>query len=352
MEENNSLVYGLEFQARALASQQAESNDVRFFVATQSLKPNNQLHVVDLNEDSSALQSRIFAHPYGENLNSLYFFDCLLVVSVCCRFRFDFCRATCSASMSDRSSFCRWLCCSRICCSYRCAIASLSRSSSDGSSASSTIPSRSTGPPPRPGPRPPPAPAAGPPPAPAGPPPPAAEMSYTCVDAIMAAPMRSFRFSGSTWYSTGVSLSSISLSIFFLRSSIVSGVSMPAGTPLVSPDGVTSPSAGVISPLSSGWAVMSSPSSSSSSDDSSDSDSSSPQTVRSISSSPMPPSPSIPATPNTSPYRGLPVSSTGGLPHPPAWYPNEQPSGDRGRSSPRYLQVGIARRRPVPLLGR
>uniref|UniRef100_A0A182UJ44 EIPR1-like beta-propeller domain-containing protein n=1 Tax=Anopheles melas TaxID=34690 RepID=A0A182UJ44_9DIPT len=66
MEENNSLVYGLEFQARALASQQAESNDVRFFVATQSLKPNNQLHVVDLNEDSSALQSRIFAHPYGE----------------------------------------------------------------------------------------------------------------------------------------------------------------------------------------------------------------------------------------------------------------------------------------------
>ncbi|XP_050074946.1 EARP-interacting protein homolog [Anopheles maculipalpis] len=66
MEDNNSLVYGLEFQARALASQQAESNDVRFFVATQSLKPNNQLHVVDLNEDSSALQSRIFAHPYGE----------------------------------------------------------------------------------------------------------------------------------------------------------------------------------------------------------------------------------------------------------------------------------------------
>ncbi|XP_049290823.1 EARP-interacting protein homolog [Anopheles funestus] len=66
MEENNSLVYGLDFQARALASQQAESNDVRFFVATQSLKPNNHLHVVDLNEDSSALQSRIFTHPYGE----------------------------------------------------------------------------------------------------------------------------------------------------------------------------------------------------------------------------------------------------------------------------------------------
>ncbi|XP_052860778.1 EARP-interacting protein homolog [Anopheles cruzii] len=66
MEENNSLVYGLEFQARALASQQAESNDVRFFVATQSLKPNNQLHVVDLNEDSSALHPHIFAHPLGE----------------------------------------------------------------------------------------------------------------------------------------------------------------------------------------------------------------------------------------------------------------------------------------------
>ena len=31
--------------------------------------------------------------------------------------------------------------------------------------------------------------------------------------------------------------------------------------------------------------------------------------------------------PNTSPYKALPYSSTGGLPHPPGWYPNCAPSG-------------------------
>ncbi|KAL9701842.1 hypothetical protein quinque_005283 [Culex quinquefasciatus] len=67
MDDNNSLIYGLEFQARALASRQAESNDVRFFLATQSLKPNNQLHVVDLDEDSSTLQAKIFSHPNWAN---------------------------------------------------------------------------------------------------------------------------------------------------------------------------------------------------------------------------------------------------------------------------------------------
>ncbi|XP_055621748.1 EARP-interacting protein homolog [Toxorhynchites rutilus septentrionalis] len=66
MDDNDSLVYGLEFQARALASQQAESTDVRFFVATQSLKPNNQLHVVDINEESFTLKTKVFSHPLGE----------------------------------------------------------------------------------------------------------------------------------------------------------------------------------------------------------------------------------------------------------------------------------------------
>ncbi|EAT41635.1 AAEL006724-PA [Aedes aegypti] len=67
MDENNSLVYGLEFQARALASRQTESDQVRFFCATQSLKPNNQLHVLDLNEDSCpSLEAKVFSHPLGE----------------------------------------------------------------------------------------------------------------------------------------------------------------------------------------------------------------------------------------------------------------------------------------------
>ncbi|XP_058463447.1 EARP-interacting protein homolog [Malaya genurostris] len=66
MDDNNSLVYGLEFQSRALATQQVESSNARFFLATQSLKPNNQLHVVDLNEDNSALEPKVFSHPLGE----------------------------------------------------------------------------------------------------------------------------------------------------------------------------------------------------------------------------------------------------------------------------------------------
>lgn len=39
------------------------------------------------------------------------------------------------------------------------------------------------------------------------------------------------------------------------------------------------------------------------------------------------PSSSSPYTPKTSPYRGSPASSTGGLPQPPAWYPNWVPGG-------------------------
>lgn len=74
---------------------------------------------------------------------------------------------------------------------------------------------------------------------------------------------------------------SISFSIFFLRSSMASGVSIPAGI-LLSPLGVTRPSVGVTSPVSSGACLSLSSSSSSSSLSSSDSDSSSPQRVRSM----------------------------------------------------------------------
>ena len=77
---------------------------------------------------------------------------------------------------------------------------------------------------------------------------------------------------------------SISVSTFRFRSSIISGVSRPAGM-LVTPDGVMRPSAGVTRPDSSTPSASSS-SDSSSDSDSSDSDSSSPHRVRSTSSSP------------------------------------------------------------------
>lgn len=58
MEDANNLIYGLEFQARSLCSQIAESNEVRFFMATQSLKPNNQIHLVKVDDDLK-LQAKV-----------------------------------------------------------------------------------------------------------------------------------------------------------------------------------------------------------------------------------------------------------------------------------------------------
>nr|CAD7416900.1 unnamed protein product [Timema poppensis] len=53
--------------ARALASQLAESDAVRFMVGTQSLKlSNNQVHIVELNEENGALSTQVYQHSEGE----------------------------------------------------------------------------------------------------------------------------------------------------------------------------------------------------------------------------------------------------------------------------------------------
>lgn len=57
----------LAFQARALSAQTAEQEAVRFLVGTQSLKfSNNQVHLVELNEETGNLKTQIFQHPIGE----------------------------------------------------------------------------------------------------------------------------------------------------------------------------------------------------------------------------------------------------------------------------------------------
>nr|CAD7401515.1 unnamed protein product [Timema cristinae]CAD7425488.1 unnamed protein product [Timema monikensis] len=67
MDDGNPIIYGLEFQARALASQLAESDAVRFMVGTQSLKlSNNQVHIVELNEENGALSTQVYQHSEGE----------------------------------------------------------------------------------------------------------------------------------------------------------------------------------------------------------------------------------------------------------------------------------------------
>ncbi|KAL7732479.1 hypothetical protein ACLKA6_004436 [Drosophila palustris] len=70
--EENSMIYGLELQARALTPQYGEGNDVCFFIATNSLKPTNQLHLLQYDEEQATIQSKIFEHALGEvwKLNS------------------------------------------------------------------------------------------------------------------------------------------------------------------------------------------------------------------------------------------------------------------------------------------
>ncbi|XP_054734853.1 EARP-interacting protein homolog [Anastrepha obliqua] len=72
MEESNGLIYGLELQARALTPQYGEGNEVRFFIATNSLKPTNQVHLLEFNEEKANVKSKIFEHSLGEvwKLNS------------------------------------------------------------------------------------------------------------------------------------------------------------------------------------------------------------------------------------------------------------------------------------------
>ncbi|KAI5631068.1 protein TSSC1 [Phthorimaea operculella] len=67
MEEGNSIIYGLEHQTRALSPQYGEGEAIRFLIGTQSLKPRaNQVHVVELEEDTGALHTKVFKHELGE----------------------------------------------------------------------------------------------------------------------------------------------------------------------------------------------------------------------------------------------------------------------------------------------
>uniref|UniRef100_A0A1B6D331 EIPR1-like beta-propeller domain-containing protein n=1 Tax=Clastoptera arizonana TaxID=38151 RepID=A0A1B6D331_9HEMI len=72
MEEDSTLIglYGLEYPARALTAQAAETEVVRFLIGTQSLKmSNNQVHLVELNEETGALSPKVFQHGDGEIWN-------------------------------------------------------------------------------------------------------------------------------------------------------------------------------------------------------------------------------------------------------------------------------------------
>ncbi|XP_071502284.1 EARP and GARP complex-interacting protein 1-like [Diadema antillarum] len=69
MDDEAPVIYGLEFQARSLTPQVAETDAIRFLVGTQSLKYDNQVHVLDFDEDNNTLNKTVFLHKDGEIWN-------------------------------------------------------------------------------------------------------------------------------------------------------------------------------------------------------------------------------------------------------------------------------------------
>ena len=64
---NSGLIYGLEFQCRALASLESDDDAVRFVVGTQGPQASNQIHSLQLcDDDTPNLAKKIWNHPQGE----------------------------------------------------------------------------------------------------------------------------------------------------------------------------------------------------------------------------------------------------------------------------------------------
>ncbi|XP_071369898.1 EARP-interacting protein homolog, partial [Centroberyx affinis] len=66
MEDDAPVIYGLEFQARALTSQTAETDAIRFLVGTQSLKFDNQIHIIDFDDENNIINKNVLLHQAGE----------------------------------------------------------------------------------------------------------------------------------------------------------------------------------------------------------------------------------------------------------------------------------------------
>uniref|UniRef100_A0AAQ5XCT6 EIPR1-like beta-propeller domain-containing protein n=1 Tax=Amphiprion ocellaris TaxID=80972 RepID=A0AAQ5XCT6_AMPOC len=66
MEDDAPVIYGLEFQARALTAQTAETDAIRFLVGTQSLKFDNQIHIIDFDDENNIINKNVLLHQAGE----------------------------------------------------------------------------------------------------------------------------------------------------------------------------------------------------------------------------------------------------------------------------------------------
>eukprot|EP00794_Sanderia_malayensis_P016871 gene16871-18576_t len=61
MDDDSAVIYGLELQARSLCPQYGESDAVRFLVGTQSLRFDNQVHLIDFDDESNIINKCLFA---------------------------------------------------------------------------------------------------------------------------------------------------------------------------------------------------------------------------------------------------------------------------------------------------
>lgn len=71
MSERGPVIYGLESQgraltARALAARTAETENIQFFCGTQSLRQDNQVHLLEYDEEKGVLDKTVYLHPEGE----------------------------------------------------------------------------------------------------------------------------------------------------------------------------------------------------------------------------------------------------------------------------------------------
>lgn len=71
MSERGPVIYGLESQgrtltARALTARAAETDKIHFFCGTQSLRQENQVHLLEYDEERGVLDKTVHPHSQGE----------------------------------------------------------------------------------------------------------------------------------------------------------------------------------------------------------------------------------------------------------------------------------------------
>ncbi|XP_065842970.1 EARP-interacting protein homolog isoform X2 [Oscarella lobularis] len=66
MDDDSPVIYGLESQGRAISARTAETDEIHYFVGTQSLRSDNQVHLLEFDDETHYIEKKVFGHPNGE----------------------------------------------------------------------------------------------------------------------------------------------------------------------------------------------------------------------------------------------------------------------------------------------